>query len=369
MASIGEAGKKDVRLAVGADDGTFGYGDGGAWGGWRGGRTVNVRAAIEPLLARLREYDGNRRKLEKEGGVIAEINRITELLTQTFPLSGRYRDHTVSLVNPPSLRSALIDIGNDDLHLDVRQLSTRMPVYYLCRIRWDYWSAYSLVVEDVYRSPGYPILDERFVRLMDAGHETYYLRLSPFRAPVAGLAGGEPDRLEWAVDDILSIVGRHVLQAAWHDDQRPGMLTAAHFGLPHFRQAIELLYLCLSGDLCELRNAVNGNMTAFFRDVYPQPAILTFLTRLAAVDGGAISEIPQSALKLYARLTRHFGQFLGSEVAWGRLHGRVPLYKLVFGNFPRLDLVGAGLRSDPRVQDAVRRLERESQAVIGEIVG
>ena len=45
--------------------------------------------------------------------------------------------------------------------MDVRQLDSRMPVYFLCRLRKDYWSEYSLIVEDLYRSPGYPLTDER----------------------------------------------------------------------------------------------------------------------------------------------------------------------------------------------------------------
>ncbi len=353
-----------------ADDFTI-----GGWereGRWTAGRWYSLSSPsdvgrdLAPLVAHLREYDSMRQRLEKEGGCVADLGRVAELLGQkvALPCSGRVRD--VTLADRPGLRQALIDIGGYDLQLDVRVRDSRMPVYYLCRIRRDYWADYSLVVEDLHRSPGYPVTDERFARLMSDGHEAYYLRLSPFREGIKTLLRAGKDAQGWEVDDALYDLGRYVFQAAWHDDQRPGILTATHFGLTRFRQAIELLYLCLSGDLCELRSALGERMFRAFEVVYPQPAIHGFLQLLAGLDGSAMSEIPRRALKLYARLLRAFGQFIETEVLW-RQH-RVPLYKLLFANLSRLDLVAGSLRDNQALSKAASALEVESKHVIEQIV-
>jgi len=359
-------------------------------------RSQEARASLDPLIRQIQTYDFLRRKLETEGGHLADLNAITRVLTETFCLKGFYKTHEVALVHHGGLRAALLSLGDYDLHLDVRQLETHMPVYYLCRVRRDYWSEYSMVVEDVYLSPGYPLIDARFVRLMSQGREAYYLRLSQFRDAVAAMAseGGargegrgaresqSPTALEprpsglapaataspTYVDGLLYDLGRYVFQAAWHEDQRVGLLTAEHFSLPRFRDAIELLYLCLSGELCELRSAINDGMLSFFERVYPQPAIAAFLRLLTGLDGGALSGIPQKALKEYAKLSKAFGKLVEIQVPWGARRVGTPLYKLLFGNLSRLALVGDALRSEDEVVRAGKQLEKVAQRVIDELV-
>jgi len=329
---------------------------------------ADVHGILAPVVLQIRKYDAMRRSLETSGGHLSDLDRVADILTQEIRVGGGFREHTVSLVDPAALRSALMDVGNYDIRLDVRQLDTRMPVYYVCRIRQDYYATYSLVVEDVYRSPGYPMTDERFVRLMHFGHETYYLRLSPFRERVEQMAGRNGDASRRETDDILYDLGRHVFQAAWHEDQRPGMLVATHLGLPRFRQAIELLYLCLSGELCELRSAINEKMARFFEDIYPQPAIRGFMDLLTDLEGDVINGIPQRALALYAKLSNAFGEVIREHVAWGSRHVKVPLFKLLFGNFSRLDLVAKALKNNDEVTEAANRLDKQAQQIIDELL-
>lgn len=341
---------------------------------WSGGfgrdrrRAADVGQAIQPLVERIREYDSIRLKLEREGGYISDFSRVTQLLSQPFMIKGINRNCPAALTDQNSLRTALYEAGGDDYHLDVRQLSTRMPVYYLCRIRRDYWSEYSLIVEDVYQSTGYPMVDDRFVRLMDGGHEAYYLRLSQFRegVKIAGSNTGSMSELE--TDDLLYRLGRHIFQAAWHEDQRLGVLTALHFGLTHFREAIELLYLCLSGELCEMRSATNHRVLSFFEEIYPQPAIRAFLKMLCELDGATINDLPRRALKLYVRLSAAFSRFLSVEICWGHQKATITLYKLVFGNFSRLPLIAAQIKEDSCIRSAALRLEQEAFMIVGEVV-
>jgi hypothetical protein len=125
----------------------------------------------------------------------------------------------------------------------------------------------------------------------------------------------------------------------------------------------------LSGELCELRGVINPLMLNFFAQIYPQPALSTLLERLPHLDGEAINELPQKALKLYARLAREFGRFLKVEVAWGHRQVQLPLWKLIFANAYRLHLVGQPLAQTESIRTAATRLETEAQAIIADITG
>ncbi len=325
---------------------------------------IDHKNDLKPLIERLRQYDALRGRLQTEGGTKRDLARITRLLTTPIHLSEPHHDATAALNDPVALRRILARIGYYNVHLDVRQLDGGMPVYYLCRTVTDYWSEYSSVVEDLYVSPGYPMSDPRFVRLMYHGHETYFIRLSTFRGNLRDLLKVD----ERALDGFLIDLASYVFQAAWHEDQLAGVLVAQHLNLPCFQQALELLYLCLSGELCEIRSVVNQQVLEFFEVVYPQPAIYAFLQLLTTLDGAALNELPQEAIKLYGKLSRAFNRFLELEVAWGYQHLNVPLYKLVFGNFARLDSIGKALAADRCITEAGERLEVEAQAIIDRTV-
>ncbi len=372
---------------------------GAGWGyGIGSGRVVDPRETLRPLLGQIRHYDDLRQRLETEGGDINDMTQITWILTEPIVLQDTLhgnRDCMVELVDQTGIRNVFFNLACHDVHIDVRRLPTGMPVYYLCRIRRDYWSQYSLIVEDLYLSPGYPMPDERFVRLMEFGHEIYYLRLSQFRERVKSFIGTfrlrsasyggqdgtaaspspkkQPSALPEAfrdeqVDDLLYRAGRHIFQAAWHEDQRPGVLTAAHFGLPHFKETIELLYLCLSGELCELRNATTPDLIEFFESAYPQPGIHAFLKLLGHLDGAAINHVPRKALTLYTRLAGSFRLFLDCKAPWGRYRLPMAVRKIVLGNFGRLPMVADILKNDDAIRQAVQTLENESQSVTAEIL-
>ncbi len=325
----------------------------------------DVTQRLEPLLARLRAYDSSRNQLEKFGGAIEDLKIITAILTGKFVLEGSFMEHAVSLSDPEGISSALFNTGVYGLHFDVRVLPNGMPVFYLCRRRNDFWAEYSLVVEDLYTSPGYRFPDERFVKLMEFGHETYFLRLSQFRQRIIEYL--PVLKTEGSVDEMLNNLGRHVFQAAWHEDQSPGYSCSFHFGMPSFRHAIELLYLCLSGELCELRSAADSRMLRFFEVVYPQPAIRNFLNLLQDLDGSALNAIPKRALGYCGTLSKAFRQFLSIEIPWGHRRTNVPMHKLVFGNFSRLHLVSTELGEEAAVRAAANRLDQASQSIIEQL--
>lgn len=334
------------------------------------GMEIDANVSLEPLIRQVRHYDELRLKLEKQGGQIADLEKISNTLSKVITLKGRFGNVEAALTDPRSVRQMLFEVGGFDLHMEVRRLQTEMPVYYFCRIRRDFWSEYTLIVEDLYRSPEYPVLDDRFVKLMSGGHEAYHLRLSQFRGGVTGLIKKEEEEevSSSQIDEMLYNLGRNVFQAAWHEDQRPAVLAATHFELPKFRNAVELLYICLSGELCELRSVVDERLLSFFVTIYPQPAMHAFLSLLTRLDGGSINEMPQKAAKLYSKLSKAFGRFLRTEIPWGSRKVRMPVYKLIFGNFTRLDLVAADARQNETLQKTAGQLEEESQLVVDGIV-
>ena len=322
--------------------------------------------AVAPLIKQLTKYDRLRLQLESVGGDLSLLVAITNTLSEPIRIQGASRSHTLSLIDQGGFRSMLYDLGEFTCYLQIRRLDTGMPVYYFCRTEYDYRSTYSIIMEDLYMSPGYPLFDERFLKIMRHGHEEYFLRLSSFSKKTMQMLAKDSTKKvqEEEVDELLGNVGRYILQAAWHEDQFVGITAARYFLLPWFQRAIELLYLCLSGELCEIRRVINQEVNHFFIHVYEQPAIHYFLGLLNQLDGEALCRVPQKALKLYPRLTRHFGDFLRVELPWGQQRNLIPLYKLLFANFWRLDVISNSIAENESIKNGVNLLENKSKELI-----
>lgn len=328
---------------------------------------LDIHTALAPLLKRLEEYDKVRLVLEKEGGSLAMLDSLKQLLSESFRLDDPGRSE-VSLSSPQELRRLLSRISWT-LRLEIRRTRSCMASYLLCRVSEDYWGEYSLVVEDLYLSPGYPIQDERFVRLMTySGKEAYHIRLSQLRSGVMKLSGYEKAS-SVEVDSLLHRLGRHVFQAAWHEDQRLAFAAASHLvPLPSFCNAIELLYLSLGGDLCELRAHLGGLAECFAPvGVYPQPALHRLITGLPGLTGAELADFPKRATELYGRLSKAFAMFLQCQVPWGLCNHPVPVWKILYGNFSRLSALEE-LRQYPELVDAASELEAEAIAVTEELL-
>jgi hypothetical protein len=324
-----------------------------------------LEAVLFALVKNLEQYDEKRRALENRAVTPAMLLSTMELLKHQFEVEVLGRKHTVALVDQASVRGLLRDLWDYECRLEIRTCASGMPLYYVPRIWHDYDSVYSLVLEDIYQSPGYPMADERFVKIMWGGHEIYFIRLSPFRKAL--LNGRDPLKepdAEDEVDTLLRKVGRLVFQACWHEDQYVGMVAADQFDLVNFRRAVELLYLSLTAELCELRSGIDEAMLRFFKDIYPQPVIEAFLNRLTGLDGKALAEVPQAALKHFPGLSRAFSRFLAVELPWGRSKTSVPLYKLLFANFSRMETLRNAITEKEELLKAGELLEKQSLSVI-----
>ena len=323
----------------------------------------DVRDALNPLIRHLSAYDGLRMKLHKTGGVFRELGRLSDILSSNVTANSKWGDFTINLANRQTLNDFCRSFHGISIRCTVRKLYTGMPVYYLCRIKKSFWSQYGLIIEDYHRSPGYPITDDRIVPIMNDGHETYFLRVSHFRIDVIKKLYPGREITPERVDEILYLVGSYIYEACWHDDQRPGVAVSKHFQLPVFKNTIELLYLCLNGELSELRRIISDELLEFFKKVDKQQAIHTFLQKLKMIEGKKLDRLPSTALNLYIRLTTAFNRFLQTDIVWGVRKIRIPLYKLVFGNFSRLDLVARCIKNKKDIKEASEKLEAEAHAI------
>ena len=326
----------------------------------------SIQKKLKPFLDLLREYDEKKRKLEREGGEINDYKGLVEILHRQLPYTNSFGRGSYSLIRQDRIKSFLRSVSYS-LHFDVRVNEHELPMYFICRTKSDYWREYDLVVEDIYRSYDYKFKDERFVSLMEMGHENQFLRLSSFRSKVNQQLFKKEEATLRELDSFLHKLGRHIFQSIWHEDQRVGFQISTYLGMPEFTQAIELLYLCLGGDLCETRAVIDENVIGFFERIYPHPPIMEFLHNLISVDGKAINSIPMRAERLYVELMEEFRTFLATLVRWSSHSFMVPVWKVFFSNINDLEKVCKVLKFDIRLQRKVESIRSTALRIISEI--
>ncbi len=316
---------------------------------------------LRPYLRQLSLYDHLLTRMRLTGGTVSDLRRLAQLLEQEFvvelPYVGQER---ASLTTPARLRGQL-HLISQGLRLDIRTGDHGFPTHYLYRTSTDYFGTFTLVLEDLFRSAAF---DERTSAWDPVSSTTRYgevqrvLRLSPFRtaaeevcrnlpgtfsAPpdtgVFGFFGGTDARP--TTDQLLYDAGRLFFDAAWHDDQRLALAACRLLDMPRFRHALELVYLCLGGDLTRLRSiaatARGEALRRFFRNGYNQPAFVALLTLLPNCHGAALSTLRSQAEQSYRRLARYFAKLMTDADCLATFPGSPPLYKLVLANYRRLD--------------------------------
>lgn len=145
------------------------------WRSMRAPSPAAVRRAASPLVSLVEQYDRLREELETSGADAFAVARITDVLTRPRHVRTPGGNTRLLLGHAASVESFLRRIGGHSLRWQVRRLDSGLPAFHLCRITGDPWAEYRLVVEDLYCSPRYPCDDSRFIRLMDRGHETWFL--------------------------------------------------------------------------------------------------------------------------------------------------------------------------------------------------
>ena len=321
---------------------------------------------VQPLLIVLKKYEILKRQLIENGGNINLINKINRILNENVPIENNDYKMVICLIDQNKLKKCLSNISDYTLIFDVRITEYGLPTYYLCRIMRDYQSQYHYIVEEIFQSPDYEIQDDRFVKLMRMGNERCYLRLCQFRPKIIKYFGKMYGDNE-DIDNYLFEIGNNVFQNCWHEDQKPGIFIAHHFALTNFTKAIELLYLCLSSDLCELRSNSNDKKLQFFDKVYDQPAIMNFLKSLSTYEGSDFHQLNKKALDLFHHLSRSFNLFLSLQIPWNSKSTKTTLFNIIFANFYRLDKIASIIVDNKEVLTAAEKLEKTARLVITKI--
>jgi len=331
--------------------------------------SAGLAAAVNPVVERLHAYDRMRQRLMEIGASAQDLEDLAALLRDRFSVKAGGQEHPVALENPEGLKLIIQELSEGALHLECSLDEYGFPGFYLCRLHRDCGTTPAAVVEDLYISPGYPMPDERFVRLTRNGNPISRMRLSQYRQGTRGILGADGNVPGGAVDDFLHGIGSLVFQAAWSENQRVAMLAARHFGLQDFWRAVELLCLVRGSDLCELRGSAEESWFSFFRQVYPQPAFVALLEMLPHTDGERLVRLHSDAASRYEELRSAFRSFLLMEVQREGHHGKLPLFKFIFGNLDRLDRVSRELVCSGALRRRSGRLESISRQIVQSMVG
>ena len=324
--------------------------------------------ALSPLLEHLKLVDTLRVKLETEGGRASDLKNYIELLNREIRLPGPTISYSFSIADQRIFSSAVRSVAWD-VHVQIRQLPTGFPIYYLCRVMSNFFHEYEFVTEELYRSPGYEIVDERFIKLMWHGHERYFLNISDLRDKTEEMI--VRNRIKVRADTILRAMGRDIFANAWHEDQRIAFLIARHFpDLSNLQASLELLYLCLTADLAELRNSADKIMMLFLEQVYPHEPLKQFIQKLDHLGGSGLNSISRKAGKLYVHQSHALNRFLSTPVMYGDYNMECPLYKIIFSNLSRMEVTCKTLiaKNKETISNASEVLKTESQSIINELL-
>ena len=317
---------------------------------------------INQLLDILKLYDEKREKIENEGGVYDDLFDLSEILQQKFKLSTSKGRQRTSLDQPEELCAAIQNINQGELFFQIRKGHSGLPLYYLCRTKSDNYCSYKLIIEDIYKSSNFPIEDERFVLLYLRNREQSSLRLSQFRSQLITSADNP--------DEQLYSMGRYIFQNAWHEDQYPALVTADLLELDYFPQTLELLYLILSGNLYELRNAIGIEpiIKHHLKIIYPEKAITKLICSLQARDISEIKAIASQAQVHFCQLENSFTKLLQSPLFWGYRNRKIPLFKIIYGNFFRADKIKNDLAKKEDLHKAKYALEEKAKTIMQSIL-
>ncbi len=313
--------------------------------------------AISPLVDQLGKVDGSRLDLFQNSVSVSKLQDYNDLLLEPVLIGRKYKDLEIKLIDQ-DIERKLAHEGFWDIKLSVRKGRMEFPKYYLCEYKEFLGRDYGIVLTDFYKSEDYQFTDSRFARMVNYGHETNFIRMSSFRSQVDRLISKE-DQEKTTI--ILKKVGSYFLQGAWHEDQLAAWVVAGVFGLEKFREAIEIIYFILGADFTEARNYFDDDVEQFFTLVYPRKAFLQMINKIRILTAEDMQEIEQNARDWYRSLNQAFSELLKTEVSWGRMKN-MPLYKIIYSNFYRLDKVFPLENSDDKmVADSTGQIEDISQ--------
>jgi hypothetical protein len=320
---------------------------------------------IRPLVDHLGRVDACRLDLFQNTVSISKLQNYNDLLLEPVRIGRNYSGHEIKLPDQ-DIERKLAHEGFWDFKLSVRKGRMDFPKYYLCEYREFFGRNYGIVLTDYYKSQDYQFTDPRFARMVYYGHESNFIRMSSFRSDVNRLISKENQE---KTSDVLKKIGSYFLQGAWHEDQLAAWVVSGVFGLEKFREAIEIIYFILGSDFTETRNYFDEDVEQFFTLVYPRKAFLGMINKIDSSTAEDMQEMERNARDWYRSLNKAFSGLLRTEVNWGPMEN-MPLYKIIYSNFYRLDKVFPLENSDDsKVNETIKQIEDISQQFFDSIYG
>ena len=324
---------------------------------------LDVDRKLEPIRAHLAQYDQLRQKIFQERFSRADISDLVGWMQKPIEIKGFHGAKTVCLKEGKEFRRAIQNI-HFEIHLSTRNVKG-FPSYYICQTKHNYFGSYGLIIKDHYASPDY-FTEHQFAHLMVAGRTHTFLRLSDFRNRAEGILASQTGKMK-NVDHLLFEVGRYVFQDMWHPHQRMMLMLDKQLNLRQHREITECLYLWLTGNMYLLRDHISEPFLAFFKTVYPQKALATFLSQLRKWEGVELDNLVLKVSEIRAPLERAFTIFLNTPVPWQT--GELPLYKIVYANFWRLDRILPPLRNHSNLVQSRDYLEKNAKVMLSHLLG
>jgi hypothetical protein len=188
-----------------------------------------------------------------------------------------------------------------------------------------------------------------------------FIRLSPYREKLrkhlAETWSREPTDRE--CDQLLESTATLVLGAAWYEDQAIPFHVSRVFSLTTFKSALEQVAWVLGSDLYQVATALQDDgkaIVAFFDHVYDNRNLARLIECLACHGVQDLSHLEKAAREAFLQLNTAFSTFMSTTNAIQDLE-RLELYKIILGNFGRLDEVAGPAYWTPALIQASRAIE------------
>lgn len=319
------------------------------------------KKVLEHLITQLNRADQLKSDLYYNTISLEKLRNMKAVLEEKITLENHYEKATFSLSERLELNRAFSRIGLWDLSIHLQRDKHNFPSYLLCESVENYFGNYGIVLADFYRSPQYEIPDERFVSLMNMGHEKLYMRMSIFREDIES----RKEAANLDVDRLLKNLGEDFFSGAWHEDQIVTFILADRMEVQALKEATEDIYSILSLDLSAIRNSYTSDVKWFFAKVFPRKSLGMLFNKIEKANASDFKYLEQRARHWYKELGAHFSSFLSTKVEYRNC--TLPVYKLIFANIFRLELIAEVLNKQASLKDPLQIIRDISTEAIREL--
>lgn len=311
----------------------------------------SLTVRLRPFITVVRRLDLERRRLETAGGDAASLQRITDLLRQSFILEDPFRSgRGCTLDQPDLLREAIRACSGGTVDLDIETSHAGFPLYYCFRV--IPCEDTKIIVEDYHRSPGFALHDPRFHQRHTIDGVSYLMRLSGLRVSCGKTIGShDPDHIDHTVRLLAALIYRH----AWSEYQYPARQLSDVLGLHAFPGILECLQLARSTDLCRLRDQLDETLLALVRESSGNSFLYRFIVSLTQMDGHRITAVQTEANELRDAMLLAYTELLRTEFAVSGY--RVSLWKTLYSNCPHLESFSDFLHNTTAVRKTANMIE------------